>query len=224
MELSAESPSQQRRVVHGVVLAAGAGRRMGRRPKLLLAHEGRTIIEHSVGAVLAAGLERTVVVLGHKADTIRRILTAAWPDRPDLRLVENPDYLSGQAGSIRAGLLATSAHGVLFHLADQPLVGPGVIRGLVQAYLAGPEAPAVVAPTCGGRRGNPVLIDRRLFPLLLSLTGDRGPGALLPDYAAATILVDAGPEVLMDIDTPDDYDGLRRPGSPTSKDGNRSPK
>jgi CTP:molybdopterin cytidylyltransferase MocA len=60
--------------------------------------------------------------------------------------------------------------------------------------------------------------------LLLSLTGDRGPGALLPDYAAATILVDAGPEVLMDIDTPDDYDGLRRPGSPTSKDGNRSPK
>ncbi len=219
--------------VWGVVLAAGASRRMGR-PKVLLPYAGRTLLEHAVGAALGAGLGRSVVVLGDHAGEAARVLVTAWPGREDLLLVTNPDYQSGQASSVRAGLAACLARsalgsspggtrpgaarpaGIVFLLADQPLVGPPVVRALAGAYLAAAETPAAVAPVHQGRRGNPVLIGHRLYAELQELTGDTGPRELLRRHAAEMLLVEAGPEVLIDVDSPADYERLRRPGSATS--------
>ncbi len=193
------------------------------RAKLLLPFEGRSVLEHVVGAALEAGAGLTVVVLGHQADAARKVLAKAWPGRADLRVVTNPDYLAGQAGSLRAGLrgaltaapepAAAPPRAVVFCLGDQPLVTAETVTALIDAYLASPpwSRPLVVAPVHAGRRGNPVLVDRRLFPELLALTGDTGAREVLERHTGKdTLLVPAGPEVLADIDTPDDYARLVR--------------
>lgn len=217
----------QRRVA-AVVLAAGAGARfqgMGRRPepqsdrprlpasKLLLNHGGRTIIAAVIGAVLEAGvIERTVVVLGHAAPEIRRAVEAQWAGRPDLRLVENPDYQSGQAGSVRVGLRAAlPAEATLFCLGDQPLVTSHTIGRLVRAYREAELAPEVVVPVHRGRRGNPVLFDQALYPAILRLVGDAGARSLITGVAERGMEVECGPEVLIDVDTWEDYSSLPRP-------------
>ena len=192
---------------------------------------GATVLERAVAAALGSGAGRTVVVLGHQAEAAQRVLARAWPDRPDLGVVVNPDYLSGQASSLRLGLQAVLTGpapplAVVFCLADQPLVTAATIRTLIDAYLAaragtpgtlgesgeapgeraGAGGPLVAAPVHAGRRGNPVLIDRVLFPELMLLSGDVGARAVLERYAGpATLLVPAGPEVLVDLDTPEDY-------------------
>jgi molybdenum cofactor cytidylyltransferase len=219
------------------------------RAKLLLPYGGRTVLEYAVTAALESGAGLTVVVLGPEAAAARAVLAEAYPGRADLRMVSNPDYLTGQASSLRVGLRAVLdafpelvaapppalPRAVVFCLGDQPLVTAKTVTALIDAYLASPErpGPVVVAPVHAGRRGNPVLIDRRLFPELLALTGDVGARGVLDRHAGeGTLLVPAGPEVLVDLDTPEDYARLgpasdagpdpagsprpRRPGSATS--------
>jgi molybdenum cofactor cytidylyltransferase len=200
------------------------------RPKLLLPYAGRTILEHAVDAALGAvatpeaGVGRVVVVLGPEASAARKLLEAAWPCRADLTVVANPDYRSGLASSLKAGLkiaLATSCppQAVVFCLGDQPRVTARTIGRLINAYLASPERPPAVVPVHAGRRGNPVLIDSRLFPELLELTGDVGARGVLERHQAEILTVLAGAEVLLDVDTPADYLSLDSAGSLPSGDG-----
>jgi len=208
------------------------------RSKLLLPYAGRAILEHAVDAALGAvgtpeaGAGRVVVVLGPEASAARKLLEAAWPGRADLTVVVNPDYRSGLASSLQAGLrtaLAASSgspdactvlpRAVVFCLGDQPRVTAGTIGGLINAYLASPERPAAVVPVHAGRRGNPVLIDSRLFPELLELTGDVGARGVLERHQAEILTVLAGAEVLLDVDTPADYLSLDSAGSLPSGDG-----
>jgi molybdenum cofactor cytidylyltransferase len=219
------------------------------RAKLLLPYGGRTVLEHAVTAALESGAGLTVVVLGYEAAAARKVLAEAYPSRADLRMVSNPDYLTGQASSLRVGLRAVldafpelaaapppgsaaAAAGnvpppalpraVVFCLGDQPLVTAKTVTALIDAYLASPArpGPVVVAPVHAGRRGNPVLIDRRLFPELLALTGDVGARGVLDRHAGAgTLLVPAGPEVLVDLDTPEDYARLLPPSGAGPGDG-----
>ncbi|WP_234101548.1 NTP transferase domain-containing protein, partial [Streptomyces venezuelae] len=58
-------------VVAGLLLAAGGGRRLGGRPKALLSHRGRPLVEHAVGVLRAAGCEVVHVVLGASAELVR---------------------------------------------------------------------------------------------------------------------------------------------------------
>lgn len=216
------------RTVAAVVLAAGSGTRLhpanslpgshsgGPRPvssKLLLDYGGSPIIVAVVGAVLDAGvIERTVVVLGHAAQEIRETLKARWGDHPDLLLIDNPQHRIGQAGSVRAGLQAAlPADGVLFCLGDQPLVTSDTVRRLVRAYRDASPAPKVVAPVHRGRRGNPVLFDQALYPEILQLSGDTGPRCLIPAAGDRSLAVECGLEVLVDVDTWEDYRSLPRP-------------
>ena len=77
--------------VVGLVLAAGAARRMGR-PKQLLPLGGRALLQHVVDAAAASALGDVVIVLGHEADAIEAALRL--PARA--RVVRNPDHAEGR--------------------------------------------------------------------------------------------------------------------------------
>ncbi|MEW6284293.1 MAG: NTP transferase domain-containing protein, partial [Candidatus Eremiobacterota bacterium] len=55
--------------VSGLLLAAGAGRRMGQ-PKPLVRLGGRTLLEHTLDFLLALELHEVLVVLGHRAEEV----------------------------------------------------------------------------------------------------------------------------------------------------------
>lgn len=184
--------------IAAIVLAAGLGSRMGG-GKLTRMLDGRPLIRHAAEAALASRAEPVIVVVGHDEEAVRRAL-----DGLPVRFVANPDFRTGIAGSLAAGLAAVpdAADGAVVLLGDMPRVGAGHIDRLIAAF--GPEAGrGICLPVHGGRRGNPVLWGRGYFARLRALSGDAGGRTLFADCAADIREVPmADDAVLVDIDAP----------------------
>jgi molybdenum cofactor cytidylyltransferase len=194
------------REVEGILLAAGESRRM-RYPKPLLRMGERTFVEH-LAALMLESVARLVIVLGAHADRVRK----AVPADSRISVVENPNYLSGQSSSLKAGLkaLGPDATAALVHLADHPTVRRETFAAMVAAHRRA-GAPIIIARWLG-QRGHPVLFDRSVFGELQGIAENRGANTIVdaaPERVLYVDVEDAG--VVLDLDTPDD---LRRAGLP----------
>jgi molybdenum cofactor cytidylyltransferase len=189
--------------VAGLILAAGGSVRLGE-PKQLLLWRNKTFIEHVVSIAKEAGLWPIIVVSGAYRDQIEQVVEPL-----SVQLVNNDDWEDGQSTSIRTGLqaLPDDIGAAVFLLVDQPQVAPRLIQNLVEVH-ANTLAP-IVAPQIDGRRGNPVLFDRSTFPELVNLTGDIGGRALFSRYSPYWVNW-YDPNMLLDVDTHDDYRRLIR--------------
>jgi molybdenum cofactor cytidylyltransferase len=147
-----------RLAIGAVLLAAGSGSRLGRRPKALLELGGVPLIRRQLIALSGAGVDEVVVVLGHHAESIE----AAVREFP-VTLARNPSPDDGQASSVRIGLQALGARldAVIVALADQPLVNAQDIGALIGAYKKRGSA-AMVVPRVAGKPGNPVIFEAAL--------------------------------------------------------------
>ena len=161
--LKGNSGLYARMTVGAVLLAAGAGERLGGRPKSLLELGGVPLILRQLIALSGAGVDEVVVVLGHHADAVE----AAIKSFP-ITLVHNPAPNDGQASSVRVGLRALSPKidAVIVALADQPLIDAQDIVALISAYKQRGDA-AMVVPHVSmdgapAEPGNPVMFDATL--------------------------------------------------------------
>ncbi len=192
----------------GVLLAAGASRRMGGTNKLLLPVGGRPMVRRPAEALVGAGLEPVIVVLGRDADAVAEAL-AGLP----VRQVRNPDPDEGMGGSLRRGCeaLPAGADAVAVALGDLPGLRPEAVRRVVEAFRRSPRGIAV--PVHRGRRGHPVVLDLgRYRAELLALGGDRGARSLLRTHPHDVLEVPVDdPGVVADVDTPEEYRRLADP-------------
>jgi molybdenum cofactor cytidylyltransferase len=189
--------------VAGIILAAGESSCFSAL-KRMLEWKDTTMTVHCAQVALAAGLDPVVVVLGYEAEKIGEEL-AGLP----VRIAINDEFAAGQSTSVLKGLetLPARTGAAVFLLADQPLITSAILRELVEVHRR-TLAPACV-PVFEGQRGNPVLFDRALFPELRRIRGDTGGGGLLDRYRNSIVTVPASREVLLDIDTPEDYQQFR---------------
>ena len=194
-------------MIGGVVLAAGTSSRLGR-PKQTLVLGDRPVLQHVVDAAASAGLDELVVVLGHKAEEVGRVLRLP----PGARTVVNPEFASGQASSLRAGFAALDArvHAGVVMLGDQPGVSPASLRGVVEVYRRG--GGPVVQATYGGRRGHPVLFDRSVWAEVAGQEGDLGAREALERHSEWVREAEVGGEPPADLDTWEDYQRLKAGG------------
>jgi len=204
-----ESALSGRPAVAAIILAAGRSSRMGRN-KLLLELDGKPILCHAVDQAIAAGLSEIVVVSGHQASKVR----AALGDRP-VKVIEAREHRLGMSASLKAGIraLAPKTEAALVMLGDMPQVSAPLIRHLIAAFSP-LEGRSIVVPTVAGKRGNPVLFDRRYFAEMLALEGDVGARHLIgahDDQVAELSVDDAA--VFTDVDTPEAYDRLLAQGA-----------
>lgn len=189
--------TEKEREPAGLLLAAGGGRRLGGRPKALLEHRGRPLVEYAVGVLRAAGCARVHVVLGARADEVRR--------RAELGgcvVVENPAWEEGMGSSLRAGLdslAGTGAGAALVSLVDQPGIGVEAVRRVLAAYE---DDGSLVSAAYDGVRGHPVLLGAAHWAgIAESASGDRGARAYLRAHREAIRLVECG-----DVARPYDID------------------
>ncbi|MFF5308784.1 nucleotidyltransferase family protein [Streptomyces massasporeus] len=186
------------RAVAGLLLAAGGGRRLGGRPKALLPHRGRPLVEHAVRVLREGGCATVHVVLGAQAGDVR-----ARASLPGCVLVDNPDWEQGMGSSLRAGLdslAGTGARAALVSLVDQPGIGPEAVARVLAAY-EGEESLASAA--YDGVRGHPVLFGAAHWAgIAATAQGDRGARAYLEEHRRAIALVECGDVARpFDIDT-----------------------
>jgi len=172
--------------------------------KQLLPFRGSTLLGRVMENAAASDLHELIAVLGHDADRIMKSL-----DFSGMKTVINEEYSKGQSTSLIKGLeaLSPSSAGALFLLADQPLVTPDIINCLIKAFQT--LETRLVIPFYQGRRGNPVMVARSLFPRLLSLSSDTGPRVIFDEYKDSILKVDVETDaVLVDVDTVQDYETL----------------
>lgn len=185
-----------------IVLAAGGSTRMGS-PKQLLPFRGVPLIRFAAETALATRCGPVIVVLGSHAGEIALALTDL-----NVQLVENPDWEGGMGSSIRAGVMAAveqECDGVILALADQPLISPEILNGLVEAHVA--SGKPIVASQYAGTVGVPVLFSRRFFPHLVGLAPSQGCKGLILSWPNESILIPC-PEAELDIDTPAQYSAV----------------
>ena len=184
--------------VRGLLLAAGAGRRMGGPKALLRDASGAAFVTRAVGALRYGGCDEVTVVVGAAADEVRELLG------PDVAVAVAEDWASGTGASLRAGLADPSLHGadaVVVSLVDLPDVGSDVVRRLLTAVPPSPEA--LARSTYDGVPGHPVLLGRDHWAgVAATAEGDRGAR----DYLRAhpPVLVECGDLATgRDVDTPE---------------------
>lgn len=196
-------------MIRAIILAAGQSTRMGR-PKagLRVAAGGPTFAAAIVATLQAAGLTDIIVVAGahpvEVAEAVRGL--------EGVRVVHHPGWPAGQLSSLVAGLDAVDApelDAVLVTLVDIPLVRRETVEVLLRAWRES-RAP-IVRPAVGARHGHPVIFDRVTFGALRAAPMQVGAKAVIAAWQAQVLDVPTDdPGVLVDVDTPHEYDALRR--------------
>ncbi|HEV8045533.1 MAG TPA: nucleotidyltransferase family protein [Rubrobacter sp.] len=169
--------------VSAILLAAGAGSRFGG-GKLLADFDGRTLIEATLSELRGAPVDEIIVVVGAEGERLRSISTTY-----ETRIAENPQWADGMSTSVRVGLQSCGpeARAAVVLLADQPFVGREAVKRLVGAFEGGAE---VAVATYDGKRRNPVLFAREVWPMLEGeLSGDEGARGFLRRH----------PELVMEV-------------------------
>ena len=208
-----------------VLLAAGAGTRLGLGPKALLPFRGTTLLAHAADELLRGGCSEVVVVVGADAERVR---TTALPT--GCRFVPNPRWEEGMGTSFAVGIRAAGDGPVLVALVDQPGMDGRLIEVLLAAHrpgrvtAAGYRSGHGVVGAGGGagrdslRRGHPVLFSPEHAALAASsAAGDSGARAYLAAHLDIVDLVDCSRFTDgADIDTPDDLHLLERTPQPAA--------
>ncbi|MFB7217532.1 NTP transferase domain-containing protein [Streptomyces sp. NPDC056227] len=188
-------------LVAGLLLAAGGGRRLGGRPKALLQHRGRPLVEHAIRILREGGCDPVHVVLGAAADEVR-----ARADLSGCAVTVNPHWPEGMGSSLRAGLGAlsgTEADAALVLLVDQPGIGAQAVARVRSAYRS---RVTLAAASYDGERGHPVLFGAdRWTDIAARAVGDQGARAYLRAHRDAITLVECSDVAeAYDIDTAED--------------------
>jgi molybdenum cofactor cytidylyltransferase len=175
-------------------------------PKQLLSVGGKTLLETVLDTLWRSQVSEIIVVLGSSADEIRTQVPLE-----NVRVVINESHDQGMGTSVGAGIAGVDSlsDGALVMLADQPFVRPETLDLLIAQYRE--NKAKIVLPMYHGFRGNPVLIDRALFPELLKLPGDVGCRAIFGNHSEDLLKVavdDVG--VLLDVDTKADLERFRQ--------------
>lgn len=188
-------------MISGVVLAAGSGTRFGG-TKQVADVRGQPLAQHAIDALVAGGADELVVVTGHDADAVERVLRLP----PQGRFVRNPDHATGLASSLAAGLhaLAGASEAAVVLLADQPGVTDAEIRALIERFERTRARIVRIAYRDGP---GPSLLSREIHGEAAHLHGDVGARELIashPEWVEEVHVPFAAPR---DVDRPEDLHG-----------------
>lgn len=185
-----------------LLLAAGASTRLGH-PKQLIKIGEQSLLEKAAGAALDSGCSPVLAVLGAYAEKVKPLLQ----QRPVL-IVENKNWESGMGSSIACGMEFLikefpDLEAVILMLCDQPFVQADTLQKLLKSWRE--NGAGIVAADYGTAFGPPALFDRRFFPQLCSLQGEKGAKSVMLAHRDELVLLPF-PEGGVDLDTAGDLE------------------
>ena len=216
-------------MITAVILAAGESKRMGQ-PKMLLPWGSETVLTHVISIFQSAGLEDIVIVTGGAREQVESLVLGR-----NVRVVHNKEYSNGEMlSSLQCGIrgltpppLPLRAHvsplrlryhsaqrekergaAMLIGLGDQPQVQERSVRMVCEAFRESKSN--IVIPSYQMRRGHPWLVARPLWDALLEMKSPQSPRDFINAHQAEVEHVTTDdPNILADLDTPEEYQKWR---------------
>lgn len=186
--------------IAAIVIAAGYSSRMdGFKPLLKFGNE--TAVERVVNTYRKAGVDQIILVLGYRAEEIRRYF-----EKMPVECVLNENFDQGMYTSIvrGVGMLDTMINAFFIHPVDIPLVKEQTIKRMMAFFEKNEKG--IIYPGFSGERGHPPLIHKRYERSILTNKHDGGLKRLLERHSDDALdLPLADESILMDMDTPEDY-------------------
>ncbi|HLN54649.1 MAG TPA: nucleotidyltransferase family protein [Bacteroidales bacterium] len=186
--------------ISAIVLAAGESRRMGR-PKMLLPFREKTMIEQVIAGIRSAGIEKILVVIGAEKEKLSLLL-----QKISVNFCENINYREGMLSSVMCGVrnLPQETAAMLVFPGDQPLIKPSTTTKVIEKYIS--SGNGIVIPVYRGRRGHPLLVDRKYFQEIMMLDPSEGLRSLASSHQDDLVEIETDdPGILKDFDTYDEY-------------------
>ncbi len=196
--------------IGAVLLAAGAGRRLGGIAKALIRIEGVSLVRRQLRALREAGVDAVAVVTGFERQAVEAEVSAPATRGPAMTLAYNADYAQGLASSVRVGLAALGPgfDGILMALVDQPRIEAGELAALIAAFGSRP-AGHVLVPQVEGARGNPVMLDELVRERVLASAAGLGVRDLIDrEPSLVHVWQTSNDRFLADLDVPEDLERL----------------
>ena len=188
-------------MISAVVLAAGASTRMGAH-KLLLPLGDEPLVRRTVRQICDTGVDEVLVIVGHEHEKVLDALEGL-----SIRNALNEKYQEGMGTSFRTAIEHLgSSDAAMFALADQPFVTATEYRMVLDAFRQ--HAPAIVSVRYGDVTAPPHMFGKALFPELAQL--QHGARPVLERHRDRRIELQFPAELLLDIDTPEDYEVAKR--------------
>ena len=187
----------------GLVLAAGASKRMGPdRNKLILRIGDRLLLRRVVDVFRDAEVAPIFAVLGHEADAVEPTLGGG------IDVIRHEDWAQGMGSSIARGVSSIEAahhpDAFLLCVGDLPGLRASAVRSVRDVFVREGNADSIVVPTFEGSEGHPVLFGRSHAKALAALQGDLGARKILEANASSVIRVPVADDgILRDVDTPE---------------------
>ena len=186
--------------IRSIILAAGESKRMGF-PKMLLKFNGKTMIEKVLENVAESDSDSILVVLGASMEVLIDLVR-----KYDVKYCYNSNYMDGMLSSVQCGFknLPSDTAATLVFQGDQPFITPSVINMVIDAYKT--SGKGIVIPVYKGKRGHPLLLDKKYSDRIYSLDPAEGLRSIIYLNSSDVLEVETGePGILRDFDTYDDY-------------------
>jgi len=183
-----------------IILAAGESKRMGR-PKMLLSFNESTMIETVLKNISESKVEKILVVLGAEKDAIAEKI-----GKLDLEFCYNENYIEGMLSSVKCGFknLPNDFKAAMVFQGDQPFIAADAINKVIEAYLSSKYG--IIIPVYDGKRGHPILIDRKYNSEIVKLSPEIGLRELTFRFHYDVLEVQTEePGILRDFDTYKEY-------------------
>ena len=172
--------------------------------KALLDWGGEPLIAYQVKQLREAGVDEVIVVLGHQADDVHRKI-----GQLPCRVMLNPRFQMGRAGSLRIGAKAVSrdADAIVVTNVDQPRPA-AFLRDLIAAHRI---ESAATRPTADGHRGHPVVVAGPLRPEMMEATDESGGlHGVLEAHNGNLADVEMDSLCHVDFNTPEEFEAARK--------------
>ncbi|MEH6633423.1 MAG: nucleotidyltransferase family protein [Halopseudomonas aestusnigri] len=185
-----------------ILLAAGLSKRMGERNKLLMPFRGQPLVRYVAKQLIKSKPGPITVITGHDENLIEQAL-----DDLNLNFKFNPNYASGQMSSVQCGVqkIKKDTQGIMIALADMPDLTSGDYHEIIEGFVH-KNCDKIVVPFFSGKRGNPIIIPKRLTDEIINGSLQAGCRRLIENRPQDVHRLDVtSASHTTDIDTPNDY-------------------
>ncbi len=187
--------------ISGVLLSAGKSERMGEM-KALLPLQDKLVIEKLISEYLSSNIDELIVVVGYNGEKLESIIESLFTSEK-LRIVYNKDYELGMFASVVKGVEEAKYSNVLLGLVDQPLITKNIINRIIDKF----DFEHIVIPSYNKKGGHPVVFPDFVKNEILTKSSNTLK-EVFDKFKDKTIYLENGMEVVLDMDTKEDYEKI----------------